>query len=164
VLPWCSTDPTKCDNTLDNQINQQAQNQAQNAAEWKKQIEGDIQFDKDARAAYQKFGPTAKSVKELEEKVKAELTKKYGAIGVAGTTDASGKVEVKPDPNKYRVEATNVHERVHQQTTLEGIAKYGAGTPAFKAWRNNPQNWAADEVKAYSADIKYMQDVLPTIK
>lgn len=57
-----------------------------------------------------------------------------------------------------------MHEAVHRQTIMEGIAKYGDHTPAFNKWYTDPKRWAADEIKAYSADIKYMENVLPQIK
>lgn len=124
------------------------------------QVRRAIEFQKDARAAYQKFGPTAKSVKELEASVDKSLEEKYGPIGTAGTTDSSGNIEVKPDPNPYTRNATRQHERVHQQAVREGIAKYGKDTPAYYKWYLNPQRWAENEVKAYSAGIRYLEQSL----
>jgi len=68
-------------------------------------------------------------VEELEQNVTKTLEKKYGKIGTAGSTNSSGKVEIKSDPNPYTREATVRHERVHQQTVEAGIAKYGKDTP-----------------------------------
>jgi len=127
---------------------------------WKEELENDIRFSKDARAAYGRFGRIARTVEQLEAMVDAFLTRRYGQIQVAGTTSSSGQVQIRPDPNPYRVEATRRHEEVHRQTVLAAIARYGANTPAFRRWRDNPRIWAADEVKAYSADIRYMQQVL----
>lgn len=127
---------------------------------YKQEVIVTIQFQKDARAAYEKFGPGAKSVEELEENVNKELAKKYGEIGTAGSTSSSGQVEIKPDPNPYTREATARHEEVHKETVEAGIAKYGKDTPGFKQWYNNPQNWAKDEIKAYSAGIAYLEQSL----
>jgi RHS repeat-associated protein len=138
----------------------QAPPQNQDATKWKQDVVDTIKFQKDARAAYEKFGPGAKSVEGLEQDVTKTLEKKYGEIGTAGSTNSSGKVEIKPDPNPYTREATTRHERVHQQTVVAGIAKYGKDTPAFKQWFYNPQNWAKDEVKAYSAGIAYLEQSL----
>jgi hypothetical protein len=137
-----------------------AQQQAQDAAKWKKEVERTIQFQKDAREAYRKFGPTAKSVKELEDKVTKYLEKKYGKIETAGTTDSSGNIEMKFDPDPYTREATARHEGVHHQTILSGIALYGKGTDAYNAWYLDPQRWAEDEAKAYSAGIAYLEESL----
>jgi len=116
-------------------------------------------------AAYEEFGPTAKTVDQLERNVKKEVEKECDCkLGVAGTTNSSGKVDVKPDPNPYRVKATEVHEAVHEKAVKNAIAKYGENTPAFNKWYLNPHRWAANEVRAYSADIKYMEQVIPTIK
>jgi hypothetical protein len=134
--------------------------QNEDASKWRKEVVGTITFDKDARAAYGRFGPAAKTVEALEERVTKALEAKYGRIGTAGSTESSGKVEVKPDPNPYTREATARHEAVHQQTVEAGIAKYGQDTPAFRQWYYNPQNWAKEEVKAYTADIKYLEQSL----
>jgi len=138
--------------------------QNQNTSKWMQEVNTTIEFQKDARAAYEKYGPTAKTVNELENNVDKTLSKKWGEIEVAGTTNSSGNVEIKPDPNPYTREATRRHENVHRQTTMEGVAKYGKDTPAFKKWWYNPQRWASDEVKAYSAGISYLEEVLRTTK
>ncbi|HEX7316773.1 MAG TPA: RHS repeat-associated core domain-containing protein [Pyrinomonadaceae bacterium] len=127
---------------------------------WKSQLEADIEFDRDAAAAYAKAGETAKSVAELEKMVDEILTPKYGKPKIAGYTTADGKSKVKKDPNPYRVKATAVHEKVHREAAREGIAKYGKGTKDFNRWWNDPKRFAANEVKAYTADIEYMQRVL----
>src|SRR5258708_28495611 len=53
-----------------------------------------------------RLGRFAVTVEELESDVDGTLGKTYGKIGTAGTTDASGKVEIKGDPNPYTKEAT----------------------------------------------------------
>jgi len=131
--------------------------QNQDATKYRQEVVDTIKFQKDARSAYEKFGPGAKSVEELEQNVTKTLEKKYGEIGTAGSTNSSGQVEIKPDPNPYTREATARHEGVHKATVEAGIAKYGKDTPAFKQWFYNPQNWARDEVKAYSAGIAYLE-------
>jgi hypothetical protein len=65
------------------------------------------------------------------------------------------------DPNPLTRQGTFKHELVHQQTALTGTAMFGGkDTPAFVKWWNNPQNYAADEVSAYTAGIRYLQQVL----
>jgi RHS repeat-associated protein len=127
---------------------------------WKQEVERTIEFQKDARAAYRKFGRTAKTVEELEAEVTKSLEEKWGKTEVAGTTNSSGEVEIKPDPDPYTREATKRHEDVHRKTTESGIAKYGRNTAAFYQWWYNPQRWATDEVNAYSAGIAYLEQAL----
>jgi hypothetical protein len=119
-----------------------------------------IKFAIDARAAYIRYGRRARTVRELEDRVDAFLKRKYGDVVIAGTTDSSGNVEIKDDPNPYTKEASVRHEAVHRRTILAGIERYGKDTPEFTRWYQNPRRWAADEVKAYSAEIKYMRQTL----
>ncbi|MFL6253577.1 MAG: RHS repeat domain-containing protein [Pyrinomonadaceae bacterium] len=129
-------------------------------AKWKEELAGDVEFEKDIRAAYAKAGRKAKSVDDLEDMVAVIMYPKYGDLDIVGYTDKSGQKTVYKDPNPFREEATRVHERVHEQSIKAGIAKYGMDTPAYDKWYSDPKRWAADEVKAYTADIKYMERVL----
>jgi hypothetical protein len=129
-------------------------------AKWKEELAGDVEFVKDIRAAYAKAGRKAKSVDDFEDMVAEIMYPKYGEMDIAGYTDKGGKKTVYKDPNPFREEATRVHERVHEQSIKAGIAKYGKETPAYDKWYYNPKRWAADEVKAYTADLKYMERVL----
>jgi hypothetical protein len=51
-----------------------------NATKFKQEVVDTIKFQKDARAAYEKFGPDAKSVEGLEQDITKTLEKKYGQI------------------------------------------------------------------------------------
>lgn len=117
-------------------------------------------FQEDARAAYQRYGTRAQSVDQLESEVDRALSSKYGRVGIAGNTSSSGQVQVAYDPNPLTRDATTAHEDVHAATTAYGRATYGAGTQAFNKWWTNPQNWAADEVNAYSAGIHSLQTAI----
>jgi hypothetical protein len=125
-------------------------------------VEGAIESDKDARAAYEKFGPSAKSIHELNAQVDAELEKKWGKgnVEIAGTTDSSGNITTKHDPNPYTAKATRLHEESHKQDTLNAIKAYGKGTPEFTGWYFSPKRYASGEVKAYSVEIRYLEGVL----
>jgi len=138
--------------------------QSRDTSEWKEELKNALKFAIDARAAYRRYGRTARTVEELEEKVDAFLKRKYGEIEVAGTTNSSGDVVINDDPNPYTKEATRRHEEVHRRTVLGGIERYGRDTPEYNSWFNNPRNWAADEVKAYSAEIKYMRQTLRQLR
>jgi len=126
----------------------------------KAEIEHTIEFEEDARAQYRRFGRTARSVDELERNVDAALSRRWGGISVAGTTSSSGAVEIADEPNPYLRNATELHEAVHHATVQEGIARFGEDTPEYNRWFNNPRNWAADEVNAYTAGINYLRGVL----
>jgi hypothetical protein len=139
----------------------------EDALKWKQQIESQIQFDKDARAAYIKFGSNSKNYLELEKNVTNMLENKYGkgSIEAAGYLDpSSGKTVVLDDPNPYTREATRLHECDHQKRNVEAIAKYGYNSPAHKKWYYDPKNWADREVKAqYTVSITYLEQILRQI-
>jgi hypothetical protein len=60
--------------------------------------------------------------------------------------------------------ATEIHEGVHQATTLAMQKKYGAGTPIFQREWHEAKNWIADEVKAYGAEARFLGEVLAALK
>ncbi|MCA1643054.1 MAG: RHS repeat-associated core domain-containing protein [Acidobacteria bacterium] len=137
------------------------QQQAQDPDLMRLEIVQRIAFDKDVRAAFQKFGPRAKDIEELKNMVNESLKDKWGEVKVAATTTSSGEVNVKlPSANPYIAEEIRRHEEVHRKTNLAGIAKYGQETPTFNKWFYNPKRWAKDEVKAYSVGIKYLEQSL----
>jgi RHS repeat-associated protein len=120
-----------------------------------------LEFQTAARAAYAAVGPTGTSADQVNSAVDEILSRKYGAIGTAATTNSSAEIEMNYDPNPLTRQGTFKHELVHQQTALTGTAMFGGkDTPAFVKWWNNPQNYAADEVSAYTAGIRYLQQVL----
>jgi hypothetical protein len=110
---------------------------------------------------YRKAGadPKNKTGRDIESAVKKSLAAQGYTTTVAGTTDSSGNITVKPttDPcSKVREAATTAHEKVHQATQKALEKQFGVKTPAFtKAW-NDGKNWAQDEVNAYAADQKFM--------
>jgi hypothetical protein len=133
---------------------------AQDIATWKEQLRRDIVFARLMRDAYRRHGPRARSVRDLQARVRADVQRRCRCeIVVVGTTDSAGNVTVAEDPNPWRMEATRRHEAVHKRTAEEGQRIYGTGARYIRWW-TYPPNWAADEVKAYAATILYMQQVL----
>jgi RHS repeat-associated protein len=138
----------------------EAQQQSQDVASWKQQLRDAIAFARIEIDGFRRYGPIARDVTELKAMVKAYVERRcHCRTVVAGTTSSTGQVTVTQDENPYRTEATRRHEEVHRQTTLQGHRMYGSGA-AFDRWWYNPRNWAADEIKAYSTEIRYMQQVL----
>jgi RHS repeat-associated protein len=136
----------------------QQQPQSQDAT-WKDQLKGDIKFEGFMIAGYRRYAPAARTVDELESKVNAYVRRRcHCEIEVAGTTTSSGQMDVRPDPNPYRREATRRHEEVHHDTALRGHERFGYGA-RFDRWWLNPRRWAADEIKAYSTDIRRLREL-----
>jgi uncharacterized Zn-binding protein involved in type VI secretion len=121
----------------------------------------ELESSKFMQNEYRKAGADAKNKtgRDIENAVKKSIADQGFTTSVAGTTDTSGNITVAPttDPcGKVREAATMAHEKVHQATQKALQKKFGVGTPAFsKAW-NNGQNWAQDEVNAYAADQKFI--------
>ena len=112
---------------------------------------------------YRKAGldPKNKTGNDIENAIQKSIAVQGFSTTVAGTTDTDGNITITPtaDPcGKLREGATMAHEKVHQATQKAMEKKYGVKTPAFKKAWNDGKNWAQDEVNAYAADQKFMND------
>ncbi len=123
-------------------------------AKWIREIRDEIIFDNYSRKLYRRYGRIAKSVQELYELVNKKLSKRYGEITTAGSTDSSGNVTVAEDENPYTKEATKQHEETHRKDTLKAVEKYGKDTEEFNKWWADPKVRGEMEYRAYSADVR----------
>jgi hypothetical protein len=123
------------------------------------EVESTLRYKQSAQAAYEQVGPTGTSSDQVEAATDRILEHEYGSPPTsAATTSDSGDIEQDYDPNPLTRQASMKHELVHQGTSSEGAAMFGGvDTPAYNKWWYNPQNWAADEVAAYGAEIQYLQ-------
>lgn len=118
---------------------------------------------------YAKCGkdPKNKTSHDVEACHGAE-TKKLGlATSTAGSTSSTGKVTIKKSKGPCGPivdHATKIHEAVHAKTTKQLQKLHGKKTAAFnKAWNDGP-GWAADEVKAYGAEVPFYQAAINHLK
>jgi len=98
---------------------------------------------------------------DLNHQVDAVVEKEcHCTLEVVGSTNGSGDIRVKTSPNPWLTQATKIHEESHKQDNLAAFKQFGKGSKAWVDWYTNPRRFAAGEVKAYSADIKYLEDVV----
>ena len=98
---------------------------------------------------------------DIENAIEKSLSSQGIKTEAAGTTDTDGNIKIKPrkDPcAKVAEAATMAHEKVHQATQQAMEKQFGKNTPAFKKERDDAKNWATDEVNAYGAGKKFMED------
>ncbi len=128
-----------------------------------KMADGEIAWDKKMQGEYTKAmnDPNNKTGTDIENALQKSLSGQGIKTVTAGTTDTSGNIKIVPrkDPCAKVSEAgTMAHEKIHQGTQQAMEAKLGKGTPAFNKEWNDAKNWASDEVNAYGAGQKFMED------
>jgi len=108
--------------------------------------------------------PSNKNSTDVETCVHASLGAQGIGTAQAGGTSASGAVTVTASPitkcQPIVTRSTEIHEGVHQATTLTMQKKYGPGTPAFQTAWHDAKSWIDDEVNAYGAEVKFYGSVL----
>jgi hypothetical protein len=123
----------------------------------------EIAWSKVMQNEYRKAGadPKNKTSTDIEAAVTRSLAAQGYTTTVGGTTDESGNISIAPSADpcaKVLDAATMAHEKVHQATQKALEKKHGTGTAAFKkAWREG-KGWAQDDVNAYAADQKFLND------
>ena len=121
-------------------------------------IEQKIAFDQDVANLYDAYGGAAEDVSQLERWVDSNLQQRGYHVYTSGETNTTtGAVSTNYDSDSVVREATEEHEAVHKATINQGLQQFRGQTPEFRQWLYNPVNWAADEVAAYGASIKYYQ-------
>ncbi|GLZ78942.1 hypothetical protein Afil01_37490 [Actinorhabdospora filicis] len=104
---------------------------------------------------------------DVDNAVFASLKKQGINPTVAGQTSPTGVVTITPKPmskcQPILIRGTEIHEAVHQKTTVALQKKFGAGTPAFDKQFFAPAKWIQDDINAYGAEIPFYEEVLQAL-
>ena len=128
-----------------------------------KVADSEIKWSKHMQDEYSKAmkDPSNKTARDIENAIARSHASQGIKTTVGGTTDNSGNIKITPrkDPcAKVTEAATMEHEKVHQATQKEMEKRLGKKTPAFNKEWNDAKNWANDDIKAYGADQKFMEN------
>lgn len=104
---------------------------------------------------------------DVESCVDASLARQGIRTSVAGSTSPTGAVTITPTAlsqcQPVLERGTEIHEAVHQRTTLRLQRRFGAGTPAFDRAFEAADKWINDDINAYGAEIPFYRAVLRAV-